>query len=300
MFLSRYAEYPDVVVRPDLRYCPPIIPPPHEWNSSRTASMSQLIPLADIHGLQRMSSMDFPDQLRVREPAKNLPPLPRASTAPGPMRRKTTDIRVPGAFVEHRSSFDQEANLDEHLRKIEVAYVTRRQRNQNFQSDRPLRHRSSMQSPRSMQYRMSMQNPYIPQRMSSIQSDRSLHYKASVQSNHSLHHKSSVHSDRSLQYKTSMHSERSSRSRRSSVQLPAVDETEKRSPSIRVDSKSRYRGEKSFVHRPSTSIGAKQVRPATSHVVGSAREDSSKELFFKRLSLGDLTPGLGDIEKMFE
>jgi hypothetical protein len=85
------------------------------------------------------------------------------------------------------------------------------------------------------------------------------------------------------------------------VQLPAVDETEKRSPSIRVDSKSRYRRQKSFVHRASTTIGAKQARPATSHVVELARHDSNKELAFRRLSLGDLvTPGFGNLEKMFE
>jgi hypothetical protein len=281
-----------------------MIPPPHEWNLSRTASMSQLIPVADVPGLQRRSSMNFPDQLSIREPSKNLPPLPRASTAPL-MRRKTSDIRVPGAFVEHKSSFDQEANLDEHLRKIEVAYVTRRQSNQNLQSDRPLRHRPSIQSPRSLQHRMYMQGPgIIPQRMSSIQSDRSLHHKSSFQGNPSLQNQPSFYSDRSLQHKTSMHSDRSSsshRSRRSSVQLPAVDETEKRSPSIRVDSKSRYRRQKSFVHRASSSIGAKQVRPATSHVVESAKDDAKKELPFRRLSLGDLvTPGFGGLEKMFE
>jgi hypothetical protein len=259
--------------------------------------------------------MNFSDDLRVRRPGKHLPPLPRASTAPQ-MRRRTSEIRLPGASVESRPSFDQEANIDEHLRKIEVAYVTRRQSTQNLQSDRPLRHRSSIQSPRSLQHRSSMQSPrsfqhrmsmqdpgIIPQRMSSIQSDRSLHHQSSIQSNRSLQHQSSVLSDRSLQHKTSMHSDRSTsshRSRRSSVQLPAVDETEKRSPSIRVDSKSRYRRHKSFVHRASTSTGAKQVRPATSHVVGSVKVVSTEAFIFRRLSLGDLTPGLGDIEKMFE
>jgi hypothetical protein len=253
--------------------------------------MSQLIPVADVHGLQRRSSISFPDQLRIREPGKYLPPLPRAFTAPL-TRRKTSDIKVPGAFVDHRSSFDQEANLDEHLRKIEVAYVTRRQSNQNIQSDCPLRHRPSIQSPRSLQRRVSMQSPGVPQRMSSMQSDRSLHHKPSVQSNRALQHKTSMHSDRS----SSSHP-----SRRSSVQLPVVDETEKRSPSIRVDSKSRYRRQKSFVHRASTTIGAKRVRPATSQVVESVRHGSRKELAFRRLSLGDLvTPGFGNLEKMFE
>ena len=253
--------------------------------------MSQLIPVADVHGLQIRSSTSFPDQLRIREPGKNPPPLPRAFTAPL-TRRKTSDIRVPEAFVEHWLSFDQEANLDEHLRKIEVAYVTRRQSNQNVQSDRPLRHRPSIQSPRSLQRRMCMQSPGVPQRMSSIPTDRSLHHGPSVQSNRALQHKTSMHSDRS----SSSH-----RSRRSSVQLPAVDETEKRSPSIRVDSKSRYRQQKSFVHRASTTIGAKRARPATSHIVESVRHDSKKEFAFRRLSLGDLvTPGFGNLEKMFE
>jgi hypothetical protein len=276
-----------------------MIPPPHEWNSSRTASMSQLIPVADIRGWQRTPSLKFPDQLKNREPGKILPSLPRASNPPL-IRRKTSVIRVPGAFVEGRLSFDQEANLDEHLRKIEVAYVTRRQSNKTLQSDCPLRHRPSIQSPRSMQHKVSMRSPSMPQRRSSIQSDRSIHHKASAQGKYPLHHSLSVHSDRSLQHKTSMHSNRSSRSRRSSVQLPAVDETEKRSPSIRVDSKLRYRGQKSFVHRPSTSTGAKQVRPATAHVVESTRDEAKKEFHFRELSLGDLTPGLGDVEKMFE
>jgi hypothetical protein len=122
-----------------------MIPLPHEWNSSRTASISQLIPIADILGLQRMSSLNFPDQLKIREPGKNLPSLPRSSTALL-MRRKTSDNRALGNFVEGRSSFDQEANLDEHLRKIEVACATRRQSNQNLKSDRPLQHRPSIQS----------------------------------------------------------------------------------------------------------------------------------------------------------
>jgi hypothetical protein len=144
-----------------------------------------------------------------------------------------------------------------------------------------------------------MRSPYMPQRRSSIQSDRIIHHGALAQGKYPLHHKFSVHRDRSLQHKTSTHRDRSFRSRRSSVQLLAVDENETRSPSIRVVSKSRYRGQKPFLHRPSTS-GAEQVRPATADVVESARDEAKKEYHFKRLSLGDLTPGLGDVEKMFE
>lgn len=293
-----------------------MIPPPHEWNSSRTASISQLIPVADVYGLQRRSSVNFPEQLKIRKPSKDLPPVPRASTAPL-VRRKTSDIKVPGAYVEHRSSFDQDQNIDEHLRKIEVAYVTRRQSTQNLQhkssvqSDRPLQHKSSIQSDRTLQHRMSMQSERplqhktsiqsnrIPQRRSSIQSDRSLQRQSSFQSNRTLQHKSSMQSDHSLHHKTSMHSDRSSHCR-SSVQLPAVDETEKCSPPIRVDSKSRYRGQKSFVHRAQTTIGATQVRPATSHLAEPVRDDFVKVTPFRRLSLGDISPGLGNIGKMFE
>ena len=174
-----------------------MIPPPHEWNSSRTASMSQLIPVADIRCWQRTSSLKFPDQLKIREPGKILPSLPKASTPPL-TRRKTSDIRVPGAFVEGRLSSNQEANLDEHLRKIEVAYATRRQSNKTLQSDCPLRHRPLIRSPQSMQHRVSMRSPSMPQRRSSIQSDRSIHHKASAQGNYPLFHSLSVHSECSL------------------------------------------------------------------------------------------------------
>lgn len=51
------------------------------------------------------------------------------------------------------------------------------------------------------------------------------------------------------------------------------------------------------MHRPSTSIGAKQVRPATAPVVESARDEAKREFHFRRLSLGDLTPELGDVER---
>jgi len=283
-----------------------MIPSPHEWNSSRTASISQLIPVADMYGLQRRPSVNFPEQLKIQKPGKGLLPVLRASTAPL-VRRKTSDIKVPGAYVEYRSSFDQDRNLDEHLRKIEVAYVTRRRSTQNLQhessvqSDHPLQHKPSIQSDRDLQHRMSMQNDRPLQHKTLIQSDRSLPRQSSFQSddNLTLQYKASMQSDRSLHHKTPMHNDRSSH-RRSSVQLPAVDETEKRSLPIRADSKSRYRGQKSFVHRAQKTIGATQVRPATSHPAEPVRDDFVKVTPFRRLSLGDISPGLGNIGKMFE
>lgn len=216
--------------------------------------------------------------------------VPRSATAPL-VRRKTSDLRVPGAFVDHRQSFDQERNLDEHLRKIEVAFVTRRQSAMN------LHHQLSVQSGRSLQHR-----PSIQSRSSSI-SDRTLQHKSSVQS------RTSMQSERSLQHRTSMHSERGSLHHnpsvqshlrhKSSVHLPAVDELGKRSPPIRVDSRSRYREQRPLVNRAHTTIGTKQIRPATSHQVESLKTDAKLNAF-RRLSLGDISPSLGDISKMFE
>jgi hypothetical protein len=219
----------------------------------------------------------FPEELTIRRPSKGLAPVPGASATPM-VRRKTSDIRIPGAYIEQRYSFNQDRNLDEHLRKIEVAYVTRRQSTQN------LRYKISARSDRTLQHRTS--------------TERTLQHKTSIQSNCPLQHKFSIQSGRSLQHKASMHSERSVH-RRSSVQLPDVDELEKRSPPLRVGSKSKYRGQKSF-HRTDTIGGAKQVRPATSHPADPVRGDFEKITPFRRLSLGDVSPGFGNIGKMFE
>jgi hypothetical protein len=188
---------------------------------------------------------------------------------------------VPGAYVDHRSSFNQERSLDQHLMKIEVAYVTQRQSSQNLQRN------YSAQSDRTLQYKSSVQSNHTLLHTSSIQSDRGLHNISSVQSNRTSQHKTSMHSDRSAH-------------RRSSVQLPAVDELGKRSPPIRIDSKSRYRGQKSFVHYPETRISAKEARPAISHLVNPVRDGFAKITPFRRLSLGDMSPGFGSIGKMFE
>ncbi|KAH8592824.1 hypothetical protein B0O99DRAFT_689374 [Bisporella sp. PMI_857] len=112
----RSADCPEVAVRPTLRYTPPCIPPPHQWRLSRTASMSQLVSVADVHTLQRRASnVELP--VRFRRTSKELPPIPGAQMSKS--RRNTTGSskRVPQAYVY--SYHEQE--LEDHIRKIEAS-----------------------------------------------------------------------------------------------------------------------------------------------------------------------------------
>ncbi|KAI9047300.1 hypothetical protein LZ554_008748 [Drepanopeziza brunnea f. sp. 'monogermtubi'] len=99
----RSAEYPHILVRPELRYYPPIIPPPHGWSPSKTSSMAELIPVA----LERLPSLP-----------KHHPASHRART---PLSRKNTnEVRVPRAY--RQSFLDYDENMDEHVRQIELEY----------------------------------------------------------------------------------------------------------------------------------------------------------------------------------
>jgi hypothetical protein len=108
-----------------------MIPAPHEWRQSRTASLSQLLPVADVYGLQRrVSSSSSP--LNIQRPSKDLPPIPHSPVKSSGIgihspiiRRKTRDIRIPGAYID-RFSFEAERRLEEHMRMIEVGAVARR------------------------------------------------------------------------------------------------------------------------------------------------------------------------------
>ncbi|CAG8956375.1 hypothetical protein HYFRA_00003757 [Hymenoscyphus fraxineus] len=133
----RSVEYPDILVRPDLKYCPPNIPPPHEWHASRTASMTQLLPIADIDSLRRRSSISA-NPCMIRRPSQALPPLThqrmRRNSQPirmntQPIRRRTIDCKVPGAYrfslepEKYRISIEPEIQLSEHVRTIEACKV---------------------------------------------------------------------------------------------------------------------------------------------------------------------------------
>lgn len=124
--LSRSAEFPERVVRPDLRYYPPRIRTQNSWVVSRSSPISALTPTA-VHRVRRTFAM-FPDEMGVAGPSKNLPRLPgpeAESPSRGPIKRRTAETKIPGAFPRS-DSFDIEQNLDEHVRMIEVEFVTRR------------------------------------------------------------------------------------------------------------------------------------------------------------------------------
>ncbi|KAH7324038.1 hypothetical protein BKA65DRAFT_598540 [Rhexocercosporidium sp. MPI-PUGE-AT-0058] len=216
----RSADYPHILLRPELRYCPPKIPPPHGWHSSRTSSISQLVPVADIQSLHRRPSFSTSENFVIRGPRKNLPPLPRSR--PPLSRRRTNDMKVPGAFVNDRPSFDYEEKLDEHVRKIEVEFVTRSQSKRN-------------------------QHP-------------------------------------------------STFGKRQPGNIEKLNP-----PPSRVDSKARYRERKPVPVSPTKPVA--KIRPGTAHPTGSARTEPGMPKAFRRLSLGDISSGLGNLAglgKMFD
>jgi hypothetical protein len=234
----RSAEYPDIVIRPELRFCPPSIPPPHEWNLSRTASISQLIPVADVHALQRRSSMMMPEQLSVRRPNKNLPMIPRKptpsrSSSVSIIRRKTSEIKVPGAFIEN-ATLDLESTLEGHARVIEVQAFLRTQSQREQQPGAPVRPPSTGVARQQEPHRM----------LSQSRIRRDLKMKIARK---------------------------------------------------QIDSRLRYREQRPMVHRAHTTAGSKEERPVTARPKGSDKIDLVKVQAFHRLSLGDISSGLGNI-----
>jgi hypothetical protein len=61
----------------------------------------------------------------IRRPSRTLPALAHQRRRPPLSVRKSCDIKVPGAFIDFRLSFDLEQNLDEHAKQIEVLSVAR-------------------------------------------------------------------------------------------------------------------------------------------------------------------------------
>ena len=121
----RSADRPGIAIRPSLRYTPPIIPPPHEWNHSRTASISQLLPVADNNNLQRrFSNMERP--ARREDQRKELPPIP--GSPPHRMRRNIvgSSRRMP----RNNLNSYHERELEDHLRKIETSIARSRSQRQ--------------------------------------------------------------------------------------------------------------------------------------------------------------------------
>jgi hypothetical protein len=62
-----------------------------------------------------------------------------------------------------------------------------------------------------------------------------------------------------------------------------------------IDSRSRYREQRPMVQRAHTTAGSKEERPATARPGGSDKIELVEVQPFHRLSLGDISSGLGNI-----
>ncbi|RDL40948.1 uncharacterized protein BP5553_00927 [Venustampulla echinocandica] len=121
----RSAEFPDIMVRPQLRYCPPTILAPHEWNLPRPGSMTNIILMGDGRYSQRRSSVSMPPQYVLRRPSMTLPPLGhQGGRVPPIVRRRTADVKRSRSNA-YRPSFDYEKSLEEHAKMIEAVSIVR-------------------------------------------------------------------------------------------------------------------------------------------------------------------------------
>jgi hypothetical protein len=98
---ERSVEFPDVPVSTQLRYLPPIIAPPHEWSTSKTASLTQLLPVAEAYKSPRRTS-GTPAPLKIMKPM---------SAAPAPVfapsfKRTTLDVKIPGAYIDYQPGLE--------------------------------------------------------------------------------------------------------------------------------------------------------------------------------------------------
>ena len=92
-----------------------MIAPPHEWNLSKTASLTQLLPVADIDDPRRRSSKE-PTSIRVMKPVPVLSP----EFAPK-IKRATLEIKIPGAFIDHcHPNLEDQKELEKHARNIDM------------------------------------------------------------------------------------------------------------------------------------------------------------------------------------
>lgn len=113
-------DVPKLAVRPELRYSSMGIPSYHDRRFSRTAaSVPQSFPLADIYAIQRRPFYT-PHHSGHRETGKPLPPVHRPST----MKGKSSKVTARGPYFDQHN----EDILDEHMRKIEVEGILRRER----------------------------------------------------------------------------------------------------------------------------------------------------------------------------
>ncbi|KAG0646591.1 hypothetical protein D0Z07_7373 [Hyphodiscus hymeniophilus] len=111
----RSIEFPDVPIPTELRYLPPVIAPPHEWNVSKTPSLAQLLPVSGTNDPPPRPFRKYAS-MRTMKPVPMLPPefAPR-------FRRTTLDVRIPGPFTDYyHPSLEDRMVLEEHARMMEM------------------------------------------------------------------------------------------------------------------------------------------------------------------------------------
>lgn len=96
-------EHRNGAVIANQRFSPTLIPPPHKWNNSRTASLAELLPVTPHHD-PRSKPLDMQTQTRIRRRDKKNPlvPQPRGETFPLSPARDPYAIEVPGAYTNYR------------------------------------------------------------------------------------------------------------------------------------------------------------------------------------------------------
>lgn len=267
-----------MVVRPDLRYYPPRRPSQYEWIPSRSSSISALVPVANVQRLRR-TSMSFPDEMRLRGPSKTLPALPRPiyprPGSRGPLKRRTADIKVPGAYPPSELSFDIEQSLDDHLRMIEVEYVTRRQSRTNSYSSSLAAGPRQALKPLSNNHQV-RRTEKIGRRASLSRSNPDMRKQQPlgkepppVRSNPELRGLSKIQ-----------------------VSTPS-SVVERASPPIPLKPDSSRTEYITRVFRGHTAVTSNNARPGTAQPSTTKADSGVKAL--RRLSLGDISSGLGDL-----
>ena len=126
----RSAEFPSILVEPEVRYVPVSIPPPAlEWTSSR-GNVSSSTQTIDFQTQQKQPTPPKPRRPNLYTVFSG--PAIRKSAPVTVVRRKTTEIKIPGAFVDYQGKVDEERKrkVEEHARTPEAETVVRTQRHE--------------------------------------------------------------------------------------------------------------------------------------------------------------------------
>jgi hypothetical protein len=100
------------------------MPAPHEWNLSRTASLPQLLPVVRIRDLQRISSVAS-ESFTIRQTRLPLLAHQKPRQRKGyMMERKQSNTMSSSGYI---LSTDQERQLEEHAKRIELQSISRSQ-----------------------------------------------------------------------------------------------------------------------------------------------------------------------------